>query len=198
MLEKMVGQQYIIPANIGISEECTDLVRQMLLPNPRQRITLDGIMKHPWFRINLPPEASAMNANYLAARPLPGVQTEDEVRFLIDRARRADSGRGASRGAVPLIPGAVVRKGPRGGNAGCCDAQGLQYGDISSSSNTSSIDEEHPASVLVRESDQDLQQWVSSAVTQQRYAHHRVLQHDTFERKGSNASTGSHISRTGS
>ena len=32
----------------SIPQECLELLRAMLTPNPAERITLDGIMQHPW------------------------------------------------------------------------------------------------------------------------------------------------------
>lgn len=29
-------------------QECLELLKAMLTPNPAERITLDGIMQHPW------------------------------------------------------------------------------------------------------------------------------------------------------
>ncbi len=50
MLEKMVGQKYVIPDQLGVSAECRELLRQMLLPDPRARITMEGITQNAWFK----------------------------------------------------------------------------------------------------------------------------------------------------
>lgn len=42
-----------------ISEPGKDLLKKMLLPDPKERITLEDVMKHPWFTTNLPPEVGA-------------------------------------------------------------------------------------------------------------------------------------------
>jgi hypothetical protein len=87
MLERMVGRQYHFPPDAAISAECIDLLQQMLLPEPHRRITVEGIMAHPWFNTNLPPEASSMNATYLSAAPPVGVLAPEAIRRLIEEAR---------------------------------------------------------------------------------------------------------------
>jgi hypothetical protein len=87
MLERMVGRQYRFPPDAGISAECIDLLQQMLLPEPHRRITVEGIMAHPWFNTNLPPEASSMNATYLSAAAPVGVLAPEAIRRLIEEAR---------------------------------------------------------------------------------------------------------------
>jgi serine/threonine protein kinase len=39
-----------IPQNNNISSDCIDLMRKMLNKNEKERITLDGLFKHPWCR----------------------------------------------------------------------------------------------------------------------------------------------------
>jgi hypothetical protein len=87
MLERMVGRQYRFPPDAAISAECIDLLQQMLLPEPHRRITIEGIMAHPWFNTNLPPEASSMNATYLSAAAPVGVLAPEAICKLIEEAR---------------------------------------------------------------------------------------------------------------
>ena len=46
--------QYEIPAALKLSPECVDLIRRLLVGDPRQRIGVPGILAHPWFRRHLP------------------------------------------------------------------------------------------------------------------------------------------------
>jgi serine/threonine protein kinase len=87
MLERMVGRQYRFPPDAAISDECIDLLQQLLLPEPHRRITIEGIMSHPWFNINLPPEASDMNVTYLNTPAPVGVLAPEAIRKLIEEAR---------------------------------------------------------------------------------------------------------------
>ena len=34
----------------AISEDCKDLLRKMLIKNPKERITVDDALKHPFFK----------------------------------------------------------------------------------------------------------------------------------------------------
>lgn len=57
MLERMEHEKYPMPPHVIISMECMDLLRRLLKPDPAQRITLEGILQHPWFLKKLPPHA---------------------------------------------------------------------------------------------------------------------------------------------
>lgn len=87
MLEQMVGCRYEIPEELGLSEDCKDLLRRMLLPEPHKRITTEDILEHPWFNTNLPPEAATMNDRCLLLPPLPGVPCPEVIRQMVLAAR---------------------------------------------------------------------------------------------------------------
>lgn len=99
MLDKMVNKNYVIPENVRISTECLDLLQKMLNPDPNARLTMEGIMAHPWFVTNLPPEAATMNTTYLAMGPASGQQSLDDIRRVITEA----GGGGVQ--PTPLPPG---------------------------------------------------------------------------------------------
>lgn len=51
-----MGVKYSFPANLRLSGECLDLIRQIFVANPAKRVTLKGLKQHPWFLQNLPDE----------------------------------------------------------------------------------------------------------------------------------------------
>lgn len=51
-----MGVRYSFPANLRLSGECLDLIRQIFVANPGKRVTLKGLKQHPWFLQNLPDE----------------------------------------------------------------------------------------------------------------------------------------------
>lgn len=57
MLERMEQEKYPLPSSVLLSTDCTDFLRRMLKPNPAQRLTLEGVLAHPWFLKKLPPHA---------------------------------------------------------------------------------------------------------------------------------------------
>jgi len=64
------------------SPACINLLRKMLVIDPRQRISLEGIMADPWFRQFLP------DLSKLTSSPPKEVQSEEEVlRVLAEAAR---------------------------------------------------------------------------------------------------------------
>ncbi len=60
---------YTIPEGVEVSSSCQDLLARIFVPDPCQRIALDGIQRHPWFRKNLPRGAEPEVADW--GRRLP-------------------------------------------------------------------------------------------------------------------------------
>lgn len=60
-VQRIVEVKYKIPDHTQMSAECKDLISSLLCKDTTKRITLEGIMKHPWFRKNLPEGAANMN-----------------------------------------------------------------------------------------------------------------------------------------
>eukprot|EP00884_Botryococcus_braunii_P015252 jgi/Botrbrau1/240/Bobra.0022s0215.1 len=48
-----------------ISPECEHLLKSLLHPDPRKRMRLETVLKHPWFLHDLPPGTLDMNNVYL-------------------------------------------------------------------------------------------------------------------------------------
>lgn len=47
---------YKFPSNLRLSRECLDLISQIFVANPAERVTLKGLKGHDWFLQNLPDE----------------------------------------------------------------------------------------------------------------------------------------------
>ena len=45
-----------------VSEECKDLLKKVLMADPAQRLTIQGIMQHDWFLQDLPAGALEVNS----------------------------------------------------------------------------------------------------------------------------------------
>jgi len=74
------------------SLDCQDLMSRLLHPDPLRRITMAGVMNHPWFKANLPPPLLTLNARIMATSAhnagIPGMgQSATEVLQLIGRGR---------------------------------------------------------------------------------------------------------------
>lgn len=52
--QRIKKNDWKFPADLPISSECKDLVRQMLVGDPHQRINLASILKHPFFYTDFP------------------------------------------------------------------------------------------------------------------------------------------------
>lgn len=56
---------YRIPSRPKVSPACVHLISKLLVADPNGRLTPEGIMKHPWFRQNLPPGVENLNEKCL-------------------------------------------------------------------------------------------------------------------------------------
>ena len=83
MVRDIAARRYARPADLGLSPDCVDLLHRLLEPEPKARITVGEVLKHPWFVANLPPAALSLNDRYLRMAP-PRRQTELDVRTVAD------------------------------------------------------------------------------------------------------------------
>ena len=60
-----------MPSGTTVSEGCIDLLKGILQPDPATRMTIEDIIRHPWYATGLPEGAD--NANY-PQRPEDGLQ----------------------------------------------------------------------------------------------------------------------------
>jgi serine/threonine protein kinase len=113
-----------IPEGFCVSEPCLNLLKQLLMPDPQQRITMEGIMAHPWFLQGLNPSMRDLSLQYAteqvgaAAGARGGAgQSELEIAAVVDaalaaaRAKRQQQFRGAV-AAPPPGPQQVVVADP--------------------------------------------------------------------------------------
>lgn len=56
---------YSIPSNVRLTRSCRDLLSQIFVADPKQRITMGGITRHPWFLENLPRDEVRLSVSYL-------------------------------------------------------------------------------------------------------------------------------------
>ena len=55
-MQRIMGVSYKFPSNLRLSRECLDLISQIFVANPAERVTLKGLKAHDWFLQNLPDE----------------------------------------------------------------------------------------------------------------------------------------------
>uniref|UniRef100_A0A7S0WPM8 non-specific serine/threonine protein kinase n=1 Tax=Chlamydomonas leiostraca TaxID=1034604 RepID=A0A7S0WPM8_9CHLO len=83
-IQRIMAVKYGWPADLQVSQECADLVGRIFAGVPAQRITMDAIRAHPWFRRNLPAELA--DPSHYARNPEPP-QSVEQIRALIHAAR---------------------------------------------------------------------------------------------------------------
>lgn len=64
-LQRILNVDYHFPPLAEISPGCRDLLSQLLVADPRRRMQMADIWKHPWFRENLPEGVAEMNDHLL-------------------------------------------------------------------------------------------------------------------------------------
>lgn len=91
-IQRIMGVKYSFPAGLQLSRECHDLMARIFVANPAQRISIEGIKRHPWFRKHLPPELMDDGAGVAAARPPPSQSVEEVKRIVMEARSRLSMG----------------------------------------------------------------------------------------------------------
>lgn len=65
VLARTLRVDYRIPSRPQVSPACVHLISKLLVADPNGRLSTEGIMRHPWFRTNLPPGVEDLNAQCL-------------------------------------------------------------------------------------------------------------------------------------
>jgi serine/threonine-protein kinase SRK2 len=92
-IQRIMGVKYSFPANLRLSGECLDLIRQIFVANPAKRVTLKGLKQHPWFLQNLPDELKD-GGMAVRARMTPSHQSVEDVRRCVREAQAKGAGHG--------------------------------------------------------------------------------------------------------
>ncbi|KAK9862994.1 hypothetical protein WJX84_000588 [Apatococcus fuscideae] len=85
-----------------MSEGAADLIRRMLVVDVEQRLTIQAIMQHPWFRKDLPKAALKLNDECLSI-PAHRTQSQAEVDEILVQAEFPGSGSGPSRSSRAIL-----------------------------------------------------------------------------------------------
>ena len=84
-MKRVLSAKYTIPEDISISPEAKGLLASILVKDPKERLDVKGIMKHPWYREGLPENADRIN-QVLRDRDRSGEQSTKEMRKLVQQA----------------------------------------------------------------------------------------------------------------
>lgn len=93
MMGRILSMQWSMPADVPITPECRDLLTRLLEADPMRRATMQQISQHPWFLQNLPPDALAMNQNFLANADYSMVQSVDGIKAILNAATTPGPGK---------------------------------------------------------------------------------------------------------
>ncbi|GMH35591.1 hypothetical protein BSKO_03459 [Bryopsis sp. KO-2023] len=85
LMERIVNADWQFPAHTKLSNECLDLLKRILNPDPKARLTIKGIQMHPWYNIGLPPGAAQHD---FPKRPEDdGLQSIGSIVDIVQRAK---------------------------------------------------------------------------------------------------------------
>lgn len=62
VIRRIAAAEWQLPPHLPVSPACRDLLNRILVPDPAQRLTMAGILEHPWFLADLPDGALEFNA----------------------------------------------------------------------------------------------------------------------------------------
>tara|TARA_B110000977_G_scaffold4746_1_gene6838 strand:+ start:13644 stop:14078 length:435 start_codon:yes stop_codon:yes gene_type:complete len=89
-IARIVSVNFSFPANVALSNECTDLIKKIFVVDTAKRYTIANIKSHPWFLKNLPAELQTSVTN---DGPPPGeMQDLDQLMRVVDAAKRRGDG----------------------------------------------------------------------------------------------------------
>lgn len=101
VLMRIINEDYFFPEKPAISEEAKDMIRRILVKDPKQRLDINQIQQHTWFQKDLPQGSldyntwalQVENPNMKSAEVVDGiikeVQTTRKQRRMSERARLA-------------------------------------------------------------------------------------------------------------
>eukprot|EP00798_Chlamydomonas_sp_ICE-L_P010210 gene10210-8127_t len=85
-MDRILLMDWSFPTGIEISEECRDLLRQLMVGKD-ERIKMPALLQHPWVLQNLPPDALTMNEAAMGKENFTNVQTEYEIKQILKDAQ---------------------------------------------------------------------------------------------------------------
>lgn len=88
VFNRIVTADFHIPEG-SLSKECEDLIRKILVIDPKQRLTIQEIQNHPWYLDSLPEGALEFNAQCLeASAEVENEQALEEILSILEEARK--------------------------------------------------------------------------------------------------------------
>jgi serine/threonine protein kinase len=67
--QRILNVRYEIPECRQLSAGCIDLLGRIFVTEPAQRITIAEILRHPWFKMDLPEGVAEMNSRLIPTSP---------------------------------------------------------------------------------------------------------------------------------
>lgn len=111
---KIMALDYKLPSKLKLSEAVHDLLAKIFVKDPRERITIQQIKKHPWYLHRLPAELMEGYKGFPRCRPVCTPPSRRPPRLMPYAAKRQQleggvQTRRSSRGGVFLVFGLSER-----------------------------------------------------------------------------------------
>lgn len=83
LIENTVKGFLQLPLNVADGNPAVDLLRRVLVPNPKNRYKMSDIIRHPWFQTNLPEGALDLNQSCLPINHDAARQSPETLRNMV-------------------------------------------------------------------------------------------------------------------
>jgi len=101
ILMRIIKVDYFFPEKPAVSDDAKDLIRRILVADPKERLTLAQVQHHPWFQSDLPKGSLEYNTWALQVTN-PNMQKGELVKEAVDIAHKAHvAARKAAWSSVP-------------------------------------------------------------------------------------------------
>eukprot|EP00192_Tetraselmis_astigmatica_P015609 CAMPEP_0117695586 /NCGR_PEP_ID=MMETSP0804-20121206/28214_1 /TAXON_ID=1074897 /ORGANISM="Tetraselmis astigmatica, Strain CCMP880" /LENGTH=175 /DNA_ID=CAMNT_0005509659 /DNA_START=393 /DNA_END=920 /DNA_ORIENTATION=- len=93
-IQRIMSVNYTIPSSLRLTDGCVDLIKKIFVADPIERLTVDGVVAHPWFQQDLP--ESLKQKMSLPLTPNHYEQSEDDIKNIVSQARTRPGGAAAA------------------------------------------------------------------------------------------------------
>ena len=87
MMQRVLCAKFELPEEM--TEECKDLLSRIFITDPKKRITVSGIYRHPWFLHDLSPSVPLGDTQPGPTEDTEGLQSLEDINAIVDIARES-------------------------------------------------------------------------------------------------------------
>jgi len=89
-IQRIMSVNYTIPSSLNLTDNCIDLMKRIFVADPTQRLSVEGVIAHPWFQQDLPD--TLKESINLPPMTNPCEQSEEVISAIMAEARISPGG----------------------------------------------------------------------------------------------------------